>query len=93
MLIQIYCEFKEKIGKKMFGEMDKEDILSEEEFRRTVLKEKRVEDEAVGKMFEKYSILRKNSEEKVEKVIKVRAVMGLVFEYSLVDLKELYRLG
>ena len=87
LILGYYLEFKEKIHLKYFSKYEKEDLLTEEEFTDLMLVVKRYDTEILKKSFEAYSVIKKDDE--VEKVIRLRSILSIMWENSLVDSKDL----
>lgn len=91
MMMGYYIEAKDKILKKLFPSLDKDEFVNEEDFGVMMKSFKQIDSENSTKVFEKYCINRRAEDEKVDRVIKGRSVLAIVFEYSLTDIKELFK--
>ena len=90
ILLRYYIEFKEKTNLKYFSQYEKEDLFTEEEFNGLMAIMKKSDSEMMKKSFETYSIVKKDDEtEQRDKVIKLRNILSIIWEYSLVDAKDL----
>ncbi|OMJ85559.1 hypothetical protein SteCoe_13101 [Stentor coeruleus] len=91
IMLGFYRKIKDKIQEVLFEDLEKEEFVNEEEFRKLINGVKEMESEMLGKMFEKYCVNKRLDEEKVERAVKGRAVFALAFEYGITDIKELFK--
>jgi hypothetical protein len=87
--LEMYVRCRVKIKEKLWKFDDDEKTLSEEEFFDWV-KQFALGPEAEGKLFEKFSNLQKLAEDRLVKTVKVRSLVAIVFENSLIDIKEMF---
>ena len=80
-----YLKIKEKIKEKFWPDISKDDYVNEEEFVVFCRKFRFSEPEPFSKIFEKYSVLQKVEDDKVQKMINIRSACAIVFENSLCD--------
>lgn len=91
VMLGFYRKIKDKIQEILFEDMEKEEFINEEEFKKVMNGVKEMDNEMLVKMFEKYCVNKRLDEEKVERAVKGRAVFALAYEYGITDIKDLFK--
>lgn len=86
-----YAELKEKIKEKFWPGLANEEMITETEFIEQSKILKFPETESLQKLFEKYAVVQKLDDDKVQKALKIRNFCALVFENSQLDYKDYYK--
>ena len=91
MILGYYKRLKDKIFEKFFGNYNKEHTFYEKEFGNVMKSLFYAEDEMVEKIFELNFVMKKDEENKIVKVVRIDSLLSAVAEYTLCDLKAVYK--
>ena len=91
LCMELYVEINGKIRFHYWPELDEDHTLTEEEYF-SLMKTFKLETDQAAKIFQKFCSVQKQSEDKLQKVVKIRSLASLIFENSLFDLKSIFNL-
>lgn len=90
IMIYHYISLKDVVNRTVFPSYSKDEVFKEDEYLDLLKISKKTDEETLKKYFETYSVTKKLDEDRKERVISLRAVLSIIVDYSLIDLKEKY---
>ncbi|OMJ77068.1 hypothetical protein SteCoe_23420 [Stentor coeruleus] len=87
LMMKYYYKIKDKVYEKLKVEYARDELLEEKEYMELMNNSGISEDETLSRIFEIHSIVKKDDEERIFRVIRMESILNVIIDYSLLDTK------
>ncbi|OMJ76427.1 hypothetical protein SteCoe_24211 [Stentor coeruleus] len=87
LMMKYYYKIKDKVYEKLKVEYARDELLEEKEYMELMKNSGISEDETLSRIFEIHSIVKKDEEERIFRVIRMESILNVIIDYSLLDTK------
>lgn len=87
LMMKYYYKIKDKVYEKLKVDYARDELLEEKEYMELMKNSGISEDETLSRIFEIHSIVKKDEEERIFRVIRMESILNVIIDYSLLDTK------